>query len=224
MTSYLLSPPNELLLSAFKHPVPEAPCNRLFAQAEPSLHPATRHAPRALPRLREMSAVLRVLHPARLAGSGGRHSELLEFQVGALSRYPADPDIAHFLSGGYVQLSQLEASPASRDVRPVTLGVADSWLRPSSELLPEILVITGTRGLERGSCRLDDGALAENQALKKNTMTKAVHRVEELRFYSSRMAQALRCGAVEEPQASSPPDVLAPDLEKLVLMKKYYGH
>ncbi|RYP93291.1 hypothetical protein DL770_000580 [Monosporascus sp. CRB-9-2] len=318
MTSYLLSLPNELLLSVVEHLVPEplatgsSPelsrdyiqrrgtlrhlclvCKRLCGIAQPLLfrNIAVTNGVQTVLLFRSLWNVPALRQcpwsfacPILLSEQDVVEDTLncWNSNVDTLSRDPADPDIAHFLNSGYVQLRQVGVSLASGDARPVTLGGAHRWLEFSSELLPEILVgillalqgqvrdvllrtpeegetafdpfylrdlsrfvrnhqeIPATRlafsptllstakslRLQGDTARdnhwhgvlptyfpfwefdcvtrleyyrdaadwnemlrhLDDEDPADNQALKRDTMTKAMHQIEELRFYSSRMA------------------------------------
>ncbi|RYP53575.1 hypothetical protein DL768_001439 [Monosporascus sp. mg162] len=312
MTSYLLSLPNELLLSVFEHLVPEP----LATGSSPELSRDYIQRRDTLRRLclvsKRLCGIAQSLLFRNLAVTNGAQTVLLfrslwnvpalrrcprsfacpillseqdvvedtlncwNSNVDALSRDPADPDIAHFLSSSYVQLGHVEAPLADGDVRPVTPGGAHPWLDQfSSELLPEILVgillalqgqvrdvllrtpeegetafdpfylwdlwelpatrlafppllLSTARSLrlqgdtdrdnhwhgvlptylpfwEFGGVtrleyyrdaanwnevfrHLDDEHPADKQASKQNTMIKAMHQIEELRFYSSRMA------------------------------------
>ncbi|RYP39586.1 hypothetical protein DL767_002134 [Monosporascus sp. MG133] len=219
MTSYLLSLPNELLLSVFEHLVPEP----LSTGSSPELsrdciqrRGTLRHL---CPVSKSLCDIAQPLLFRNLAVINGAQTVLLfrslwnvpalrrcprsfacpillseqdvvedtlncwNSNVGKLSRDPADPDTAHFLNSGYVQLRQVEAPLANGEVRPVTLRGAHPWLEFSSELPPEILI-----DWDEVLRHLDDEDPADNKTLKKDTMTKAMHQSEELRFYSSRMA------------------------------------
>ncbi|RYP00185.1 hypothetical protein DL766_007518 [Monosporascus sp. MC13-8B] len=137
MTSYLLSLPNELLLSAFKHLAPEP----LAIGSSPKL---SRHYIQRRGTLRELYPVSRGVSQT----PGGRRPR----QPLPLS------SPTYFLFREFGGVTRLDYH---RD--------AAGW----NEVL----------------CHLDDGGPADNQALKKNTMAKTVHRIEELRFYSSRTAR-----------------------------------